>query len=338
MSTNFRIRPRIAKTLIALTVVTTLFSGVSIAAQASSGRASAQLTPGATHTPLIQKPSDFGPSRVAERSRRGHWPTWTIPVPTTTVPVPTTTVPARVPAVSVNYPVGVASSNSPSGFSPPTATALTGFTQSNVADFTGSSLPSGWQVYSGKPGGDPGAQFGGAAHVSLSGGLLSLNTFQDPNYGNIWVTGGLCDCGFSQTYGAYFVRSRVTGAGPTNVELLWPANNSWPPEIDFNETDGSANFSTATTHFTAANTQDQVKLSNIDMTQWHTWGVIWTPKGITYTVDGSVWGSDTNTAAIPTLPMTLDLQQQTWCSSGWACPTKPQSMQIDWAAQYSYNG
>ena len=28
------------------------------------------------------------------------------------------------------------------------------------------------------------------------------------------------------------------------------------------------------------------------MTQWHTWGVIWTPTSITYTVDGSVWGSD----------------------------------------------
>jgi hypothetical protein len=74
------------------------------------------------------------------------------------------------------------------------------------------------------------------------------------------------------------------------------------------------------------------------MTQWHTWGVIWTPKSITYTVDGKIWGSDTNAAAIPSLPMTLDLQQQTWCSSGWACPTAPQSMQIDWAAQYSYNG
>ena len=71
MSTNFRIRPRIAKTLIALTAVTTLFSGVSIAAQASTGRASAQLAPAATQTPLIQKPSDFGPSRVANQNRRG---------------------------------------------------------------------------------------------------------------------------------------------------------------------------------------------------------------------------------------------------------------------------
>ena len=371
MSTNLRIRPRLVKTLGALTLVTTLFSGVSIAAHASTTQPVIKLTALATQTPLIQKPSDFPVSNAAARDRRHHGPavpaptpvpTTTVPapsaapvpapVPTTTVPtpVPTTTVPAPAPAPAptpapapapaptTTFPIGVPSSTSPSGYAPPTATELAGFTQSAVADFSGSTLPSGWQVYSGKPGGDPGAQFGGAAHVSVAGGILSLNTFKDPNYGNAWVTGGLCDCGFSQTYGAYFVRSRVTGAGPTNVELLWPANNSWPPEIDFNETDGSSNFSTATTHYSPSNTQDQVKLSNIDMTQWHTWGVLWTPKGIMYTVDGKVWGSDTNAAAIPNLPMTLDLQQQTWCSSGWACPTAPQSMQIDWAAQYSYNG
>jgi hypothetical protein len=366
MSTNLHIRPRLVKTLAALTVVTAIFAGVSIAAQASTVRASVVLNHAAVTTPLIQKPSDFASVKLAHYRRR-HTPTTTTtvpvvttttvpapaPTPTTTVPVvttttvpapaptPTTTVPAPAPAPSVpvtSYPVGVPSTTSPSGYAPPTATDLPGFTQSNVSDFTGSTLPSGWVVYSGKPGGDPGAQFGGASHAIVSGGLLSLNTFQDPNYGNIWVTGGLCDCGFSQTHGAYFVRSRVTGAGPTNVALLWPADNSWPPEIDFNETDGSTNFTTATTHYTVNNTQDQVKLSNIDMTQWHTWGVIWTPTAITYTVDGKVWGSDTNAAAIPNMPMTLDLQQQTWCSSNWACPTTPQSMQIDWAAQYSYNG
>ena len=347
MSTNLHIRPRLVKTLAALTVVTAIFAGVSLAAQASTVRASVVLNHAAVTTPLIQKPSDFASVKLAHYRRR-HTPTTTTTVPvvtTTTVPAPaptpTTTVPAPAPAPSVpvtSYPVGVPSTTSPSGYAPPTATDLPGFTQSNVSDFTGSTLPSGWVVYSGKPGGDPGAQFGGASHAIVSGGLLSLNTFQDPNYGNIWVTGGLCDCGFSQTHGAYFVRSRVTGAGPTNVALLWPADNSWPPEIDFNETDGSTNFTTATTHYTVNNTQDQVKLSNIDMTQWHTWGVIWTPTAITYTVDGKVWGSDTNAAAIPNMPMTLDLQQQTWCSSNWACPTTPQSMQIDWAAQYSYNG
>jgi len=174
--------------------------------------------------------------------------------------------------------------------------------------------------------------------VSVANGVLSLNTFQDPNYNNEWVTGGLCQCGHSQTYGAYFVRSRVTGAGPTNVELLWPADNSWPPEIDFNETYGTTNSSSATVHWstsTNSNSQDQKQITSIDMTQWHTWGVIWTPTSITYTVDGTVWGNVTTPSEISSVPMTLDLQQQTWCSSGYACPTTPQSMQIDWVSEFS---
>jgi beta-glucanase (GH16 family) len=130
------------------------------------------------------------------------------------------------------------------------------------------------------------------------------------------------------------VRSRVTGAGPTQVELLWPVANVWPPEIDFNETGGTTSSTSATVHFTNATDQDQ-RSQNIDLTQWHTWGVIWTPTSITYTVDGSVWGSVTTASEIPNQAMTLDLSQQTWCGSGWACPTVPQSMQIDWVAEYT---
>ena len=230
----------------------------------------------------------------------------------------------------------MASSSEPSGYAPPSATALANYSQTNVTDFSGSSLPSGWNVFTGQPGGDPGAQWG-AAHVVVSGGLLSLNTYQDPSYNNEWVTGGVCQCGQSQTYGAYFVRSRVTGAGPTNVELLWPSANVWPPEIDFNETGGQTQGTSATVHWGAGNSQDQRTTDGVDMTQWHTWGVIWTATTITYTLDGAVWGTISNSSEIPTIPMTIDLTQQTWCSSGWACPTTPQSMQINWVAEYTHN-
>jgi beta-glucanase (GH16 family) len=169
--------------------------------------------------------------------------------------------------------------------------------------------------------------------------MLSLNTFEDPAYNNEWVTGGVCDCGVSLTYGAYFVRSRVTGAGPTNVEILYP-NVGWPPELDFNETDGSATATTATVHWGSGNSQYHSSLNNIDMTQWHTWGVIWTPSSITYTVDGTVWASASSSQAqIPDVPMHLTLQQQTWCgaSPAWACPTAPESMEVNWVAEYLPN-
>ena len=252
-------------------------------------------------------------------------------VPTTVVP--TTVVPTTV--VTTSYPVGNRDPSEPSGYAPPSANALSNYSQSYVSDFSGTSLPAGWNVFTGQPGGDPGAQWD-AAHVSVSNGVLSLNTYQDPSYNNEWVAGGLCQCGLAQTYGAYFVRSRVTGAGPTNVELLWPATNVWPPEIDFNETGGTTTGTSATVHWGSANNQDQ-RTTNVDMTQWHTYGVIWTPTTLTYTLDGAVWGTVTNSSEIPSVPMTLDLTQQTWCSSGFACPTAPQSMQIDWVAEYTHN-
>jgi hypothetical protein len=257
--------------------------------------------------------------------------TTTVAPTTTTTVAPTTTTTTTL--VGPAYPIGTANASEPSGMAPPSAGALSGYTQTYVSDFTGSSLPSGWYAYSGQPGSDPGAQFG-TAHVVVGGGLLQLNTWQDPAYGNNWVTGGLCHCGHAQTYGAYFVRSRVTGSGPTQVMLLWPSANVWPPEVDFNESSGATNATSATVHWGSTNNQDQRKLT-IDLTQWHTWGVVWTPTSITYTVDGKVWGTITNASEIPTIAMTLDLQQQTWCSSGWACPSAPQSMLVDWVAEYS---
>jgi beta-glucanase (GH16 family) len=249
---------------------------------------------------------------------------------TTTLTTPaatTTTAPSSTP-----YPIGTVSSSEPSGMAPPGANSLAGYSQSYVTDFSGTSMPAGWNTYDGVPGGDPGAQFS-PAHVVVSGGLLQLNAYQDPAYNNEWVTGGVSDSGHSQTYGAYFVRSRMTGAGPTGVELLWPANNSWPPEIDFNETKGITTSTTSTVWYGAENMD--VRTLNIDMTQWHTWGVIWTPTSITYTVDGQVWATVTASSEIPNIPMTLDLQEQTWCSSGFACPSTPQSMDVDWVAEYS---
>jgi len=244
-------------------------------------------------------------------------------------------------ASTINVPDGTLDSAEPSGESPPGPSAMTGYIENYVEDFTGSSIPAGWDVYSGQPGGDPGAQWG-LAHVTVSGGMLQLNTWQDPAYGGEWVAGGLCQCGFARTYGAYFVRSKLTGAGPTQVELLWPTSG-WPPEIDFDETFGATNKSMATLHWSSANSENHNTIY-VDMTQWHTWGVIWTPTSVTYTLDGRVWAQVANSSEVPHQPMTLDIQQQTWCDvatnavSPSNCPTVPESTLVDWVAEYQSNG
>jgi outer membrane protein OmpA-like peptidoglycan-associated protein len=239
---------------------------------------------------------------------------------------------------SVPVPDGTASASEPSGQAPPSSTAMTAYTRTYVNDFMGTSLPEGWNVYRGTPGsGDPGSQWA-ASHVAVSGGLLQLNTWQDPAFGGKWVTGGLCQCGVTHSYGAYFVRSRVTGAGPTQVELLWPTTG-WPPEIDFNETNGATDSSMATLHFNSDNAQVHSTI-NTDMSKWHTWGVIWTATSVSYTLDGSVWAHVNVPGEVPHQPMTLDIQQQTWCGvapnplSPSSCPTTPQSTLVDWVAEY----
>jgi len=249
----------------------------------------------------------------------------------------TTVAPSHHPSVALtSYPSGTVRRSEPSGLAPPTSSSLAGFTLDYVNDFLGKSVLGGWGVYSGVPGSDPGGQFS-PGHVSVSGGLLHLSSWSDPLYGGTWVTGGLCHCGFAHTYGAFFVRTRATGPGPTVVELLWPANNQWPPEIDFAETDGGVGALSATVHWGASNNKDQRRLA-IDLTQWHTFGVVWTPGQLLYVVDGRVWGTVSRPSEIPNIPMTLDLQQQTWCLSSWACPLSPQEMLVDWVAEFKMTG
>jgi Glycosyl hydrolases family 16 len=233
----------------------------------------------------------------------------------------------------VVYPVGIPDTSEPSGEGPPTSDALPGYTLTYETDFPGTKLPAGWDVYSGVPGGDPGGHFG-ANHVVVSNNTLQLNTYRDPQWGNRWVTGGLCQCGVTHTYGAYFVRSKITSGGGSQVELLWPANNSWPPELDFNENDGYPLKTSSSVHV-GANNLTYRRWVNINMMRWHTWGVIWTPSEITYTVDGRVWGTFKAAQDIPNVPMTLDFEQIQQCEEDRECPTSPETLSINWVAEYS---
>jgi beta-glucanase (GH16 family) len=115
--------------------------------------------------------------------------------------------------------------------------------------------------------------------------------------------------------------------------LLWPKDNQWPPEVDFNETP-SAHQTIATVHWSYANYIQQWIKNGINMESWHTWGVIWTKSELIYTLDGRLWGIITNKNEIPTIAMSLDLEQRTECGIHAQCPKKPVQMQVDWIAEY----
>jgi hypothetical protein len=239
------------------------------------------------------------------------------------------------PSAMTAYPTGAPNRAEPSGEAPPSARALPGYTLRYETDFSGTALPAGWDAFSGVPGGTPDGQFS-PAHAVVAGGLLSLNSWRDPAYANRWVTGGVCLCSKPQTYGAYFVRSRLTGAGPNEIQLLWPASNTWPPEIDFSESGATTTGTAATVHYGAGDNTEQHSVA-VDLTKWHTFGVVWRPGFLAYTLDGAVWGTVDLAWQVPDQPMTLHVQQQSSCVRGFSywCQKKPVSMEIDWVAQYA---
>ena len=208
-------------------------------------------------------------------------------------------------------------------------------------DFTGTALnATAWGSYSGEPGGDPGGWWA-PSHVVVRNGMLDLQTYRDPTFGNRWVSGGASSApALTQLYGKYLVRFRIDkGVGVAGVLLLWPSNGSWPPEVDFAE-DGGGNRSqsTATLHY-GSNDSQMAQSVTADFSQWHTMGVEWTAGQLKFTLDGAVCGT-MNSAHVPSIPMELDLQAQGGtCGDTWVpCPDATTAahvnMQIDWVAAY----
>lgn len=225
----------------------------------------------------------------------------------------------------------------PSGQLPLEPYTFRGWTRTYCTDFAGRRLPKGWEAFSGVPRGDP-VSLWARSHVTVADGLLILGTWRDARHGRRWTSGGVCQCGLPMRYGAIYVRSRLTAPGASGVELLWPKDNRWPPEVDFFESWQDGNRNTYTVHFSADDHVTQGWL-NANLMKWHTWGVIWLPHELEFVVDWGTsewqtWGTVTYPGAIPSVPMTLDLDQQTWCTILPACPTESSSLLVDWVAEF----
>ncbi len=75
-------------------------------------------------------------------------------------PVPAALAGASPPVMTLvdlngHFPIGVPDSSEPSGYGPPTRTALVGYRESYVTDFDGTSVPPGWSCSAGYPGATP---------------------------------------------------------------------------------------------------------------------------------------------------------------------------------------
>jgi hypothetical protein len=214
-------------------------------------------------------------------------------------------------------------------------------------DFNGTSLPPSWTAYTGEPGGDP-EGYWDPANVTVSGGELHFRTTpdDDPNHPGVSSTGGAGFYGHPQKYGMYLVRFKgdyEPGLKISDIALLWPnGNNIWPPEMDFFEdSGGDRSLYTATLH-PGPDGDDCCMARQYNKnaaTQWHTYGIKWTPTTITYTIDGKPWGNVINRDEIsspaqwPSIDMNLDLQSQ---NLGSAQPSRPiETMTVAWVVEYA---
>jgi beta-glucanase (GH16 family) len=229
---------------------------------------------------------------------------------------------------------------------------LPGWRQTVADDFTGGSLPADFyqSAYEGHPSNDPSQGTWLPSHVVVTNGMLELRDYQDPAsndpQADNWTGGGVM-MSETQTYGMYEVRMKCTpGAGVSCIALLW-GTNTWPPEIDFYEdapTDNTREGMSATAHFSSATQQIQKDLSGIDMTQWHTYGVVWTPSTISYTVDGTTWASfanpddNANDRYGFAGPMNLGLQIQVGDGAFPTSQTPSEvDLDVDWIVAYAQN-
>ncbi len=209
-------------------------------------------------------------------------------------------------------------------------------------DFDGTELGGDWFAYTGQPENDPGGYFA-PSHVSVGGGRLTIGAWREAARQNRYVTGGISvQRSLAQKYGRFDIRFRMQrGHGISYALLLWPATNSFPPEIDIAEDNGRDRTVMYATLHPPGRGQPSERSVAGDFTQWHTAGLQWTPGLLALTLDGREWARFAG-ASVPAQPMTLAVQTQSWfCGRSWeACPDSSTparvNLLVDWVAQYEW--
>ena len=136
-----------------------------------------------------------------------------------------------------------------------------------------------------------------------------------------------------QTYGKFSVRFKSEAlSGYKTAWLLWPDSNNWNEgEIDFPE----GNLNNTIYGFNHCVGKPASNCSYADtktsFTDWHTATIEWTPKRVTFVLDGQVIANDTSN--IPNTPMHWVLQTETNSPTP---KTQDGHLQIDWVTVYTY--
>jgi beta-glucanase (GH16 family) len=192
-------------------------------------------------------------------------------------------------------------------------------------NYTGRPNSTKWSLYDSK---------GHAGHGNRRPAAWNVNGSSATVTGNSDGTTGGMSARFGQKYGRWETRMKTNARDPEYhpVLLLWPdvPTPSTCPEVDFAEGSKDTTRVRFFLHYGCA--PDQTRGNKVvDMTQWHTYAVEWTPSRVSGYVDGVQFFTDTNTAHLPKGSMHQTLQLD-WFPDG--SPTKTSTMSIDWVRVY----
>lgn len=238
-------------------------------------------------------------------------------------------------------------------------------------EFGGSGLaPGKWVVLDGEGAwDDSGLEEYRASQVSVRDGLLHLTAVPNPNAPGKWLSGAVSTRGqyapdvvdrYAFTQGYAEARIRCPHLAPS-----WPAfwlvgAKGAPPWPAYGEFDVVEHYGTrlgeyeATTHFAKVGDSDvqeggwAIKYPSGAATDWHTYGVRWTPSALQYVLDGKVvqqWTPPDATAAkCLALPHTLILNLAVggdnltrwhgWDGKTYAPADVPAVMDVDYVRVY----
>lgn len=224
-------------------------------------------------------------------------------------------------------------------------------------EFGGTGFPQGWHLDAGGYGfGAKELQFYQAANVSMAGGVLNI-VGRHRGFGNTcWY--GPCQYSsaeidttgtFSQTYGLFEASIKIpngTGLWPA-FWLLGTANFQNPQapadEIDILEVNGKSPYVVGGyAHAPSRIFSPKTVLNQPTGSQFHTYGIEWTPTGIQWLLDGQQYGYLPAWPGWPfNRPMVIILDLAiggTFPGSPTPSTPFPAYMSVDWVRAYHWGG
>lgn len=196
-------------------------------------------------------------------------------------------------------------------------------------NYTGAPNSTLWSVYDSA--GHAGNGVRSPAQVTVNGSALQITGLSDG------TTGGMSYRQRGTTYGRWETRMRVNARDPEYhpVLILWPdqgrvsANNC--AEMDYSESTSDTTKNRFFLHYSCTGAQASAS-QTLDMTQWHTYAIEWTPAHVIGYIDGQEWFRDTDPTHVPDDPAHQTIQLD-WFPDG---TTTTQSwMQVDWVRMYA---